>query len=156
MSASSDKWDETTLDKLIDLRTGKLDANAAVEGGEYPFFTCSRDIISRIDYYTYDTECVLLAGNGDFNNVLRLLEKGAPTSYVCKHRGSSAIMIASKYGHIEIIRLLIQYGADIDAQNHQGQTSLMLASKYGHKECVQLLLEKGANPNIIDNNEYLD
>ena len=96
------------------------------------------------------------AGNGDFNNVLRLLEKGAPTSYVCKHRGSSAIMIASKYGHIEIIRLLIQYGADIDAQNHQGQTSLMLASKYGHKECVQLLLEKGANPNIIDNNEYLD
>lgn len=54
------------LGELINIRTGRLDANAAVEDGGYPFFTCSKEI-SRIDSYSYDCECVLVAGNGDLN-----------------------------------------------------------------------------------------
>ena len=48
--------------------TGKLNSNAAVENGKYPFFTCSRETY-RIDSYSYDGEYVLLGGNnanGDF------------------------------------------------------------------------------------------
>ncbi|EDY87316.1 type I restriction-modification system S subunit [gamma proteobacterium HTCC5015] len=48
------------------MTTGKLDANAADENGQYPFFTCSRTP-SAIDTYAFDCEAVLLAGNGDFN-----------------------------------------------------------------------------------------
>lgn len=51
------------LEELIDIRTGKLDANASSENGKYPFFTCSKDTL-KIDTYSYDCECVLLAGNG--------------------------------------------------------------------------------------------
>ncbi len=57
------------LGDLVKITTGKLDANAAVEGGQYPFFTCSREIYA-IDDYAFDCEAVLLAGNnavGDFN-----------------------------------------------------------------------------------------
>ena len=54
------------LDALIRVRTGKLDANAAVIDGQYPFFTCSRDNL-RINNYAFDCECVLLAGNGELN-----------------------------------------------------------------------------------------
>ena len=54
------------LSEICDVKTGKLDANASVEGGKYPFFTCSRSI-SWIDTYAYDCACVLLAGNGEFN-----------------------------------------------------------------------------------------
>ena len=54
------------LGELTKIKTGKLDANASVEGGRYPFFTCSIDPL-RIDSYSYDCECVLLAGNGDLN-----------------------------------------------------------------------------------------
>ena len=54
------------LGELTKIKTGKLDANASVEGGRYPFFTCSIDPLS-IDSYSYDCECVLLAGNGDLN-----------------------------------------------------------------------------------------
>ena len=57
------------LGDLVDIKTGKLDANAAVDGGEYPFFTCSRETYA-IDDYAFDCEAVLLAGNnavGDFN-----------------------------------------------------------------------------------------
>jgi len=48
--------------ELVTYRTGKLDSNAAEEGGKYPFFTCAQDTY-RINNYAFDTECVLLAGN---------------------------------------------------------------------------------------------
>jgi type I restriction enzyme S subunit len=54
---------------LVNIKTGKLDANSAIEDGKYPFFTCSRDIYA-IDTYAFDCEAILLAGNnavGDFN-----------------------------------------------------------------------------------------
>jgi len=51
---------------ITKIKTGKLDANAASEDGEYPFFTCSREPL-KISSYSYDCECVLVAGNGDLN-----------------------------------------------------------------------------------------
>ncbi len=54
------------LGDYVKIRTGKLDANASSENGEYPFFTCSVEPL-KIDTYSYDCECVLVAGNGDLN-----------------------------------------------------------------------------------------
>lgn len=60
---------KVSLGQLVNIKTGKLDANAAIEGGAYPFFTCAREVYS-IDKYAFDCEALLLAGNnavGDFN-----------------------------------------------------------------------------------------
>ncbi len=54
------------LGELTKIKTGKLDANASSPDGEYPFFTCSREPL-KISSYSYDCECVLVAGNGDLN-----------------------------------------------------------------------------------------
>lgn len=54
------------LGDYVRIRTGKLDANASSENGQYPFFTCAIEPL-RIDTYSYDCECVLVAGNGDLN-----------------------------------------------------------------------------------------
>lgn len=51
------KWND-----VFNTTTGKLDSNAAVEDGEYPFFTCSKEIL-RIDKYAFEQEALLLAGN---------------------------------------------------------------------------------------------
>ena len=51
-----------TLKSAFEFTTGKLDSNAAVEGGKYPFFTCARET-SAIDDYAFDCEALLLAGN---------------------------------------------------------------------------------------------
>jgi type I restriction enzyme S subunit len=59
-------WTETTLDGLIDLYTGKLDVNASKINGQYPFFTCAREIF-RINDFAFDGKAVLVAGNGDLN-----------------------------------------------------------------------------------------
>ena len=52
--------------ELCSIRTGKLDANKGCEDGQYPFFTCSQRPL-KIDTFSYDCECVLIAGNGDLN-----------------------------------------------------------------------------------------
>ena len=54
------------LGDYVKIRTGKLDANASSDDGAYPFFTCAVEPL-RIDNYSYDCECVLVAGNGDLN-----------------------------------------------------------------------------------------
>ena len=58
--------DFVNLGEFTRIRTGKLDANAASLNGKYPFFTCSQEPL-HIDNYSYDCECVLVAGNGDLN-----------------------------------------------------------------------------------------
>ncbi len=54
------------IGSLTVIKTGKLDANAKVENGQYPFFTCSKEPL-RIDKYSFDGEYILVAGNGDLN-----------------------------------------------------------------------------------------
>jgi type I restriction enzyme S subunit len=51
-----------TLNSIFRFTTGKLDSNAAVDGGKYPFFTCARETFA-IDEYAFDCEALLLAGN---------------------------------------------------------------------------------------------
>lgn len=51
------------LGDICSIVTGKLDANAMVENGKYPFFTCAEEVFS-IDEYTFDTEALLISGNG--------------------------------------------------------------------------------------------
>ncbi len=54
------------LGTLTNIKTGKLDANASSENGQFPFFTCAIEPL-KIDTYSYDCECALVAGNGDLN-----------------------------------------------------------------------------------------
>jgi len=55
-------WERVRLADITYMRTGKLDSNAAMEDGDYPFFTCSQQTL-RIDEPAFDTEAVLLGGN---------------------------------------------------------------------------------------------
>lgn len=55
-----------TLGEHTKIRTGKLDANASSPDGEFPFFTCASEPL-KIASFSYDCECVLVAGNGNLN-----------------------------------------------------------------------------------------
>lgn len=57
---------ETNLGQVTYITTGNLDANAQNVNGLYPFFTCGEENLS-INTAAFDTEAVLLAGNGNFN-----------------------------------------------------------------------------------------
>jgi restriction endonuclease S subunit len=55
-------WEMVELGEVCDISTGKLNANVATTDGQYPFFTCSKDIF-KIDTFAFDGEAVLLSGN---------------------------------------------------------------------------------------------
>ena len=59
----SNKIHFLSLSELADIRTGKLNANAKTENGEYPFFTCDA-IPYKIDTYAFDTDAIIISGNG--------------------------------------------------------------------------------------------
>ena len=56
-------WEYVRLGDICKITTGKLDANAQVENGQYPFFTCAERPFN-IDCYAFDTEALLISGNG--------------------------------------------------------------------------------------------
>jgi type I restriction enzyme S subunit len=62
MHYGNEPWAIAALSDLVSIKTGKLNSNAAVENGVYPFFTCSRETY-KVDTYSFDCEAVLLAGN---------------------------------------------------------------------------------------------
>ncbi len=72
------------MDKTIGLActisTGKLDANQAVSGGAYPFFTCA-EYPDQIDHYAYDDDVVLIAGNNARGNFHLSRFKGKFNAY---------------------------------------------------------------------------
>lgn len=56
-------WHQINLGQICKIKTGKLDANAMTENGKYRFYTCAKDFY-RIDKYAFDTEALLISGNG--------------------------------------------------------------------------------------------
>ena len=62
--------------------------------------------------------------------------------------GLYPIHIAVKVGAIEIVKLLIERGADVDSVDKEGRSPLHYAVQYQNKEMIFLLLKSEADPNI--------
>lgn len=56
-----------SLTQVCNITTGKLDANAEIFNGKYPFFTCAPNPL-RIDTFAFDDDVILLAGNNAQGN----------------------------------------------------------------------------------------
>ena len=76
-----------------------------------------------------------------------LLRYGAKVDPVNKLT-ETPLMVASKLGHADVVRRLLQEGLNINFRDRQKRTSLSYAAQFGRREVVRLLLDKGADPNI--------
>ena len=59
------EWEVVKVGNILNVKTGKMNAQDQVEDGKYPFFTRSVNI-QTIDTYAYDTEALFIAGEGNF------------------------------------------------------------------------------------------
>ncbi len=59
-------------------------------------------------------------------------------------KGRTALFRAARIGKAEIVRLLLDHGADPNAEDLCGEAPLQAASRYGHIECVEMLIAAGA------------
>jgi type I restriction enzyme S subunit len=64
----SGAWEVKRLGDVCHITTGKKDVNEGNPGGLFPFFTCSRSHTFS-DSYSFHTEAILIAGNGEVGNL---------------------------------------------------------------------------------------
>ena len=86
---------------------------------------------------------------GDVRQAETWLDAGMPPDYMGSRIGSG-LMIAAWEGKIELMRLFISRGADINRMNGNGETAIILAAWRGHLEAVKWLVERGARINAPD------
>ncbi len=78
-----------------------------------------------------------------FDKMSDALEKGADVNAKDMY-GSTALILACRYGYTDMARLLIKKGADVNAKNRWNETALKGACYNGNMDVAQLLIEKGA------------
>ena len=53
-------------------------------------------------------------------------------------RGNTAVLLAAKNGHLDVVRFLIEHDASLEKDNNEGNTPVIVAARNGHKEIVEL------------------
>lgn len=62
------------------------------------------------------------------------------TGYVGKHSQQTALILACRYGHDQVVHTLLRHHADVTCVDSAGMTALMWASKGGHEPLLPFLL----------------
>ena len=65
--------------------------------------------------------------------------------------GSTALMSAIRGNRMDVITMLLNWGANIDEVDNAGMTALMWASKYNRIDIAELLCDRGASLQITEN-----
>ena len=89
-----------------------------------------------------ESPLMLAALSGQLGLVTKLVANGADVNKT----GWTPLHYAASNGHVEVIKLLLENHAYIDAESPNQSTPLMMASMYGNPQSVKLLLEEGADP----------
>lgn len=95
-------------------------------------------------------ELVEASANNNLKKVKELVNKGVNVNTE-DHFGSNSLFLASVYGHIEVVKFLIESKANLDSQHPvTGLTALLGSVMRGRHEIVLTLLKNGADIRVRD------
>jgi ankyrin repeat protein len=91
---------------------------------------------------------------GRIDIILDFLAQGGDPNL---RNGWTLLMVAAHFGNTPILTLLLDHGAQIDAEGGtEGLTPLAMAASQGKRKCVTILLERGANADVRPHGLSLD
>lgn len=111
------------------------------------FLLTQRSVQVELRNQQGESPLMIAAIKGRLASVKQLIQRGAEvnkTGWTPLHYAASRAEPDSE----EIVRLLLEHHAYIDAESPNRSTPLMLAAMYGHPSLVRLLLEEGADPSL--------
>lgn len=88
--------------------------------------------------------------NHDCEEIRICLSKGATVDMPLPEGEELPLHLATKKGDCEIVRMLIDEEANVNATDENGSTALHIAASYDHKAVIQLLLDCKAEVNAMD------
>ncbi len=91
-----------------------------------------------------ESPLMLAALKGHLDLARKLIARNADVN----KPGWAPLHYAATHGHLEVMSLLLEQHAYIDAESPNGTTPLMMAAHYGTPQAVKLLLEAGADPTL--------
>ncbi len=101
--------------------------------------------IDAVDIRGYPALTLAVAGRHP-GVVRALLARGANASPATE----SPLIAAAQVGDVDVVELLLDHGAPIEACDHLGRGSLYWAAYLGHRAVVELLLDRGADLHARD------
>ncbi len=104
-------------------------------------------LISGLYSFAFSQDLKTIVEEGDLSKVKELLSGRKELINTPDENGSTPLIYASKKGHMEIVRYLLENSANVNAKNKSNISPLHYAANYGFKDIVQLLLDKGADIN---------
>ncbi len=118
-------------------------------------------LVSKAKAGEREDKLVTLAMNGDLDGVRSLLEQGVDVNAKESKIGYSALLAAITYckrdhpqNYIDVMKLLLSRGADINEIGPWDCTPLTCASQSGQAEIVRILIDKGADVNKKDGMDH--
>lgn len=79
------------------------------------------------------------ASTGDMQTLMLMIDQSSDLLNQRGEKGWSALMLAARHGHQEVVKALLENGCDTSAQNGSGQTARDVAVFWGHRHVASLL-----------------
>jgi ankyrin repeat protein len=95
-------------------------------------------------------EIFIAANKGDLKMAKGVLSKDPDSANLKSKGGFTPIHLASANGHVKVVKLLIEGGAELNARNQDGATPMIKAVQGKHLEVVEMLIREGADVNLQD------
>lgn len=100
----------------------------------------SQDLINFRDL-SGETPLYYAAYNGQVKSLQALLEHSSPDINVVNRYGATPLHRGARFGHLEIVKLLVENGADINIIDNENETAAQVSAKYNHKNVTDYLSE---------------
>jgi tetratricopeptide (TPR) repeat protein len=91
----------------------------------------------------------LFPGTGNLRQIEELLDSG--TGINASDKGLTALMAASAFNHADIVKYLVDHGANVNSKDCDGVTALMYAAMHRNLDVLKILIDHGAELNAKDN-----
>ena len=141
------------------IENGAIDINQCDEKGGTPLMYAAMrgysDLVHTLLTRGAETAAVNATGfdalhassmNGDGATVQALVDGGADLETVEDSAAATSLHMASQAGNLEVVKILVRAGAQVDRRMKDGETALYLAATRGHSRVVSFLLRENANP----------